>query len=70
MKVKKFVKVGRPSYKVANQRDTEMGQQSLLFQIDYPEIAEGIMLRHCFMSDYEQRGQAPEPPLVVCAHGC
>lgn len=33
---KKFVKIGRPGYRVTKQRDPEMGQQSLLFQIDYP----------------------------------
>lgn len=33
---KKFVKIGRPGYRVTKQRDPENGQQSLLFQIDYP----------------------------------
>lgn len=33
---KKFVKIGRPGYRVTKQRDPETGQQSLLFQIDYP----------------------------------
>uniref|UniRef100_A0A8C8S6W0 Splicing factor 3a subunit 2 n=1 Tax=Pelusios castaneus TaxID=367368 RepID=A0A8C8S6W0_9SAUR len=42
------------------QRDPEMGQQSLLFQIDYPEIAETIMPRHRFMSAYEQRIEPPD----------
>ncbi|XP_011819440.1 PREDICTED: splicing factor 3A subunit 2 isoform X1 [Colobus angolensis palliatus] len=60
VEVKKFVKIGRPGYKVTKQRDSEMGQQSLLFQIDYPEIAEGIMPRHRFMSAYEQRIEPPD----------
>lgn len=60
VEVKKFVKIGRPGYKVTKQRDTEMGQQSLLFQIDYPEIAESIMPRHRFMSAYEQRIEPPD----------
>ncbi|EPQ03136.1 Splicing factor 3A subunit 2 [Myotis brandtii] len=60
VEVKKFVKIGRPGYKVTKQRDTEMGQQSLLFQIDYPEIADGIMPRHRFMSAYEQRIEPPD----------
>ncbi|GAB5567494.1 splicing factor 3A subunit 2 [Prionailurus iriomotensis] len=60
VEVKKFVKIGRPGYKVTKQRDTEMGQQSLLFQIDYPEIAEGVMPRHRFMSAYEQRIEPPD----------
>ncbi|XP_072260966.1 splicing factor 3A subunit 2 [Pyxicephalus adspersus] len=60
VEVKKFVKIGRPGYKVTKQRDQEVGQQSLLFQIDYPEIAEGIMPRHRFMSAYEQRIEPPD----------
>ncbi|KAH9374121.1 hypothetical protein HPB48_005390 [Haemaphysalis longicornis] len=35
--IKKFVKIGRPGYRVTKQRDGETGQQSLLFQVDYPE---------------------------------
>ena len=68
--IKKFVKIGRPGYRVTKQRDAENGQQSLLFevtfeslqnriaivtQVDYPEIAEGIFPRHRFMSAYEQK---------------
>ncbi|CAI9587390.1 unnamed protein product [Staurois parvus] len=60
VEVKKFVKIGRPGYKVTKQRDPEVGQQSLLFQIDYPEIAESIMPRHRFMSAYEQRIEPPD----------
>ncbi|XP_016391358.1 splicing factor 3A subunit 2-like [Sinocyclocheilus rhinocerous] len=60
VEVKKFVKIGRPGYKVTKQRDPECGQQSLLFQIDYPEIAEGIGPRHRFMSAYEQRIEPPD----------
>ncbi|XP_056430170.1 splicing factor 3A subunit 2 [Hyla sarda] len=60
VEVKKFVKIGRPGYKVTKQRDSECGQQSLLFQIDYPEIAESIMPRHRFMSAYEQRIEPPD----------
>lgn len=57
--VKKFVKIGRPGYKVTKQRDTDSGQHSLLFQIDYPEIAEGVP-KHRFMSAYEQRIEPPD----------
>lgn len=35
---KKFVKIGRPGYRVTKQRDPDSSQQSLLFQIDYPGI--------------------------------
>lgn len=57
---KKFVKIGRPGYRVTKQRDPETGQQSLLFQIDYPEIMENIIPRHRFMSAYEQKIEPPD----------
>ncbi|XP_021945869.1 splicing factor 3A subunit 2 [Folsomia candida] len=57
---KRFVKIGRPGYRVTKQRDPETSQQSLLFQIDYPEIADNIYPRHRFMSAYEQRIEPPD----------
>ncbi|KAL3990288.1 Zinc-finger of C2H2 type family protein [Acanthocheilonema viteae] len=57
---KKFVKIGRPGYKVTKERDPATGQQALLFQIDYPEITEGVTPRHRFMSAYEQKVQPPD----------
>jgi hypothetical protein len=44
---------------VTKQRDPESGQQSLLFEIDYPEIADGVIPRHRFMSAYEQKIEPP-----------
>jgi len=58
--IRKFVKIGRPGYRVTKQRDSASGQQSMLFQIDYPEIAEGVVPRHRFMSAYEQRIEPPD----------
>eukprot|EP00794_Sanderia_malayensis_P016564 gene16564-18243_t len=58
--VKKFVKIGRPGYKVTKQRDPETGQHSLLFQVDYPEIGDLVAPRHRFMSAYEQRIEPPD----------
>uniref|UniRef100_H2Z750 Matrin-type domain-containing protein n=1 Tax=Ciona savignyi TaxID=51511 RepID=H2Z750_CIOSA len=60
VEVKKFVKIGRPGYKVTKQRVPESGQQSLLFQVDYPEIVETIQPRHRFMSAYEQHIEPPD----------
>ncbi|VDO03784.1 unnamed protein product [Rodentolepis nana] len=59
---KKFIKIGRPGYKVTKQKDPETGQQSMLFQIDYPEIADaaGVVPRHRFMSAYEQHIEPPD----------
>lgn len=58
--IKKFVKIGRPGYRVTKQRDPESGQQSLMFEIDYPEIADGVVPRHRFMSAYEQKVEPPD----------
>lgn len=58
--IRRFVKIGRPGYRVTKQRDPETGQQSLLFQIDYPEVAEGVGPRHRFMSAYEQKVEPPD----------
>ncbi|EGG19442.1 U1-type zinc finger-containing protein [Cavenderia fasciculata] len=51
---KKTIKIGRPGYKIIKQRDPDTGQLSLLFQIDYPEIEQGLQPRHRFMSSFEQ----------------
>jgi len=56
----KTVKIGRPGYRVTKQRDPETSQLSLLFQVDYPEIEEGLQPRHRFMSAYEQKVEAPD----------
>mmetsp|Transcript_34701 Transcript_34701/g.87814 ORF Transcript_34701/g.87814 Transcript_34701/m.87814 type:complete len:278 (-) Transcript_34701:479-1312(-) len=53
--VKKSVKIGRPGYRVTKQFDPVTRQRSLLFQVEYPEIEEGMKPRYRFMSAYEQR---------------
>ncbi|CAF1149638.1 unnamed protein product [Rotaria sordida] len=58
--VRKFIKIGRPGYKVTKQRDPDTKQQSLLFQIDYPEISDNIVPKHRFMSGFEQHVEAPD----------
>ncbi len=58
--IKQFVKIGRPGYRVTKQRDPENGQQSLMFEVDYPEIADGVTPRHRFMSAYEQKIEPPD----------
>eukprot|EP00455_Lapot_gusevi_P009425 TRINITY_DN14214_c0_g1_i2.p2 TRINITY_DN14214_c0_g1~~TRINITY_DN14214_c0_g1_i2.p2 ORF type:complete len:243 (-),score=79.12 TRINITY_DN14214_c0_g1_i2:56-784(-) len=52
---RKTAKIGTPGYKVVKQLDPATGQRSLLFQIQYPEIANGIQPRIRFMSAFEQR---------------
>eukprot|EP01134_Creolimax_fragrantissima_P003610 CFRG3610T1 len=58
--IKNFVKIGRPGYKVTKQKAGDSGQHSLLFQIDYPEIADDIIPRHRLMSAYEQNVETPD----------
>lgn len=53
---------------VTKQRDQETGQHSLLFQIDYPEIADGVRPRHRFMSAYEQHQEAPDKVRCGCPY--
>ncbi|KAL5267631.1 hypothetical protein ACHWQZ_G004615 [Mnemiopsis leidyi] len=60
VKVKTFIKIGRPGYKVTKQKDTKTDQHSLLFQIDYPEIVSDVVPKHRFMSAYEQRIEPPD----------
>merc|ERR1711998_816223 len=60
VQVRKTVKIGRPGYRVTKQRDPETNQRSLIFQIDYPEIEDGLQPRHRFMSAYEQKVEAPD----------
>lgn len=56
---KRGIKIGRPKYRVAKQWDPERQQRSLRFEVEYPEIEEGLQPRHRFMSAYEQRLEAP-----------
>jgi len=54
------MKIGRPGYRVTKQKDQITSQLSLLFQIDYPEINEGIQPRHRLMSSFEQKIELPD----------
>ncbi|GAQ79017.1 splicing factor 3A subunit 2 [Klebsormidium nitens] len=55
---RKTVKIGRPGYRVTKQFDKETKQRSLLFQVEYPEIEDGVAPRHRFMSAFEQKVEA------------
>lgn len=58
--VRRFVKIGRPGYRVTKQLDADLKQQSLLFQVDYPEIGDSVQPKHRFMSAYEQKFEPPD----------
>jgi splicing factor 3A subunit 2 len=57
---RKRIKIGKPGYRVVKQRDPESGQRSILFEVQYPEIEDGVQPRHRFMSAYEQKVEAPD----------
>ncbi|CAF1417739.1 unnamed protein product [Rotaria sordida] len=73
--VRKFIKIGRPGFKdnlhiknfirtnnnnILLIKNLDTKQQSLLFQIDYPEISDNIVPKHRFMSGFEQHIEAPD----------
>ena len=57
---KNLIKIGRPGYKITKIRDPLTQQQGLLFQLQYPEITQGVVPRHRFMSAYEQKIEEPD----------
>lgn len=61
VKIKKL-KIGRPGYHVIKTRHPETNQRSLIFQIEYPEIEQGLQPRHRLMSAYEQKLEHPPNP--------
>ncbi|KAI1415556.1 hypothetical protein F5Y13DRAFT_156277 [Hypoxylon sp. FL1857] len=54
-----IVKIGRPGYKITKIRDQVTRQQGLLFQLQYPEIGQGVTPKVRFMSAFEQRVEEP-----------
>ena len=57
------VRIGRPGYRVLKTEAGATGPGSLRtlrFDIEYPEIEEGLQPRHRFMSAYEQRLEPPD----------
>jgi len=52
---KNMVKIGRPGYNITKTRDPLTRQHGLLFQLQYPEITQGVVPRVRFMSAYEQK---------------
>jgi len=56
---RKRVKIGRPAYQVFKSRDPDTNQRCLSFELQFPEISDGIQPRHRFMSAFEQRVDTP-----------
>lgn len=60
---KRFIKIGRPGYKITKIREPLLeeegggevgGRMGMLFQINLPEIKEGVKPLYRFMSSFEQ----------------
>lgn len=71
-KVKKTgkVKIGKPGYKITKERDPKSKQKALLFEVEYPEIENGVSPRYRFMSTYEQKQEQQDQAfqyLIVAA---
>jgi len=67
---RRTIKIGLPGYKVTKQKDPDTGARMLLFQIDYPEHAEGLQPRHRFMSSYEQKVEVPDKSMQYLLFAC
>ncbi|CAK4670695.1 hypothetical protein LEN26_006745 [Aphanomyces euteiches] len=67
---RRTIKIGLPGYRVTKQRDPDTGARMLLFQIDYPEAADGFQPRHRFMSAYEQRVEAADKNFQYLLFAC
>lgn len=52
---KKYMKIGLPGYRIFRLKDSDTGQRSIKFEIDYPEIITDILPRYRIMSCYEQK---------------
>jgi splicing factor 3A subunit 2 len=57
---KKAPKIGRPGYKITKLKDPETNQRSLMFEIEYTEIAKDTVPRYRVMSTYEQKVEAQD----------
>ena len=54
---KRFMKIGKPSYKITKIKDPDTLHFGILFQVDFPKITEGVEPLHRFMSSFEQRNE-------------
>lgn len=54
------IKIGRPGYKVTKLQDPDTNQRSVVFEIQYPEIRQGLQPRHRIMSAFEQTKEKPD----------
>ena len=55
-----YTKIGVPGYKITKMKDASTLQQSILFEIEYTHIIEGIVPRYRVMSAFEQKVELPD----------
>jgi splicing factor 3A subunit 2 len=53
-------KIGQPQTHFSKHKDPQTGQLSLLFVVEYPEIADTVVPRYRFMSAFEQKIEQPD----------
>lgn len=58
--MRRRLRIGRPGFQITKQKDPITRQFSLLFQVKYPEITDGLQPRHRFMSAFEQKKEEPD----------
>ncbi len=54
------IKIGRPGYRVIKQKEAQTGQRSLIFELEYPQIAPKIKPRFRIVSCYQQKRENPD----------
>ncbi|QPG72779.1 hypothetical protein FOA43_000080 [Brettanomyces nanus] len=57
---KKFVKIGRPAYKITKIRDPVTAQKGLVFRLQFPKIKLDVKPRYRLMSSFEQSVEKPD----------
>ena len=55
-----FQKIGRPGYKITKLKDADTNQRSIMFEIEYAEIAKDVIPRYRVMSPFEQKKETPD----------
>jgi splicing factor 3A subunit 2 len=56
----KYVKIGRPGYKVTKVQDPETLEKGFIFEVSFPNIVDGRSPHYRVMSAYEQKMEAPD----------
>ena len=58
--INEVAKIGRPGYRVTKMKDASTYQKSIMFEIEYPYITNGVIPRYRVMSSFEQKVELPD----------